>query len=327
MSEFIKIGKNIVTKPQGADYDLIPGKVYDLNWDRWESRPIFSENGDLNLPKKVYELKKDKTFKERVLTCFSKTGAQTTGVMLAGTKGTGKTILAKVLATESNLPIVVVNGEYPAEKLNVFFKEFKTEVCVIFDEIEKNWNTNKMLEFLDGVQATAKKLVIMTCNSLDSVSDYMKDRCSRIRYMRIYRENDNVELISKIVNDFEISNPEVVAQFMMTRIKLLSMDNVLTFLNEIKLFDDGENTIDKLNELLEDMNISQKGNMPTKVTDASLYIKALAEIRGISESEAQTWIEKNEKGLLESTDSKPELLLSVIDDDDEDDDDGEDDPF
>lgn len=89
VSEFIKVGNNIVVKPVGADYDLIPGKVYDLNWDRYNDRYLFSENGELNLPKKVYELKKDTSFKNRILTYFKTANTQTTGVMLAGIKGTG----------------------------------------------------------------------------------------------------------------------------------------------------------------------------------------------------------------------------------------------
>ena len=29
MTEFLKIGNNIIAKPKGTDYDLINGKVYD----------------------------------------------------------------------------------------------------------------------------------------------------------------------------------------------------------------------------------------------------------------------------------------------------------
>ena len=36
-NEFIKIGEQIIAKPKGADYDLIPGKVYDLSWNRFNS--------------------------------------------------------------------------------------------------------------------------------------------------------------------------------------------------------------------------------------------------------------------------------------------------
>lgn len=272
VSEFIKVGNNIVAKPIGADYDLIPGKVYDLNWDNWNSTYIFSENGELNLPKKVYELKKDTTFKKRVLTYFKTANTQTTGVMLAGIKGTGKTVLAKVLALESDLPIIVVNGEYPARCLNKFFKEFKTPVCVLFDEVEKNWDTEKMLEFLDGVQSTAKKLVLMTCNSLSKVSEYMQDRCSRIRYLRKYGANENIELVDQLVLDFKIKNAEKVAMFIKTRIQLMSMDNICSFLHEVKTFENDELTLE---ELLEVMNISPKGTLIIESSNDTISIEEM----------------------------------------------------
>lgn len=92
-NEFIKIGEQIIAKPKGADYDLIPGKVYDLNWNRWEDSPIFKENGELNLPKKIYSTKTDDIFKKRIITYFNKANTNTTGVMLAGTKGTGNSVI------------------------------------------------------------------------------------------------------------------------------------------------------------------------------------------------------------------------------------------
>ena len=269
MSEFIKAGKNIFPKPVGCDYNLIPGKVYDLNWDNWNSATIFTENGDLNLPEKVYNLKKDVPFKKRVLTYFNETSAQTTGVMLAGVKGTGKTVLAKVIAQESNLPIIVVDGGYPANQLIKFFKSFKTPVCILFDEIEKKWNTSKMLEFLDGVEATAKKLVLMTCNDMSLVSEYMKDRCSRVRYLRTYGDRDNVELIQTLVEDHGIEKVEETTKFIIDNIKLLSIDNVLSFIKEVKLFGN-EFTLD---EIIEDMNISlnkQKTNNTVNPTVSSM---------------------------------------------------------
>ena len=44
-TEFIKIGDRLVIKPNGADYDLIPGKVYDLSYDRYSGDDVFKENG------------------------------------------------------------------------------------------------------------------------------------------------------------------------------------------------------------------------------------------------------------------------------------------
>ena len=99
--------------------------------------------------------------------------------------------MAKILAKESGLPIIVVNPDYPEGKLIKFFKSFTTPVCVLFDEVEKNFKTEYMLDFLDGVEKTAQKLVIMTCNDLSKVSQYMQDRCSRIRYLRRYSPDEN----------------------------------------------------------------------------------------------------------------------------------------
>ena len=253
MTEFIKIGKNIVIKPQGADYSLEAGKVYDLSWDRYNGNYIFTENGDLNLPAKVYNLKKDESFKKRVLTYFNSSGNQTTGVMLAGVKGTGKTVLAKVMAKESGLPIIVIDSGYPASQLNKFFKGFKTPVCVIFDEIEKKWDTNNMLDFLDGIEATAKKLVLMTCNKLSLVSEYMQDRCSRVRYIRKYGARDNEELIRSFVEDNGIKNVDEVTNYITSKMCILSIDNVLAFIKEVKLMENDNITLD---EIIEDMNIS-----------------------------------------------------------------------
>lgn len=251
-TEFIKIGDRLVIKPQGADYDLIPGKVYDLSYDRYSGDDIFKENGELSLPTKIYTSKKDNFFKKRVLTYFNNAFTDTTGVMLAGTKGTGKTIMAKVLAKESNLPIIVVDPQYPEHRLIKYFKQISTPVCILFDEVDKSFDTEKMLDFLDGLQKTSKKLVIMTCNNLGKVSEYLQDRCSRIRYLRKYTTNDNLEFLDILINDMGIKNAEEVSKFCRENIKLLSMDNIVAFLNEVKLLEDEDCTLD---EIISVMNI------------------------------------------------------------------------
>lgn len=266
-NEFIKIGEQIIAKPKGADYDLIPGKVYDLSWNRWEDSPIFKENGELNLPKKIYSTKTDDVFKKRIITYFNKANTNTTGVMLAGTKGTGKTVMAKILAKESGLPIIVVNPDYPEGKLIKFFKSFTTPVCVLFDEVEKNFKTEHMLDFLDGVEKTAQKLVIMTCNDLSQVSQYMQDRCSRVRYLRRYSPDENAVFLPMLADDFGIKNKEEVVKFCKENIKLLSMDNIVSFMNEVKMLEDEDIS---LQEIINIMNISTE-NIPTKVSDTVEY--------------------------------------------------------
>lgn len=251
-AEFVKSGSRILPKPNGTDYNLINGKAYDLKWDDWSDMAYLAENGELNLPSKIYELNEDKIFKKRVLNNFNN-HENSIGVMLAGTKGTGKTMLAKVIAKESNLPIIIVDSQFPTNRLIGFFKQFSTPVCVIFDEIEKNFNTGRMLDFLDGVEKTTKKLVLMTCNELDKVSEYLQDRCSRIRYVRKYGINDNLAFLPMLIENKKIKNAEIVRKFVEERFKLPSIDNMNAFLNEVKDLEDENISLD---DIVKYMNIN-----------------------------------------------------------------------
>lgn len=257
MAEFIKVGNEIRVKPniEGMSYDLINGKVYDLKWNGYEGYGYFVENGDLNMPKKLYKLEDDDKFIKRVLTYFnSENSGKTTGVMLAGTKGTGKTMLSKRIALESNLPIIVVDDRFPTCKLNKVFKGLNTPVCILFDEIEKNedwWSTKDLLGFLDGVEANAKKIVLMTCNETNEIDDNMFDRCSRIRYFKEYEANSNEVFIRFMVEDKGIKNIDETVDFIKEYMEVKSFDNISSFLDEILLCPDLS-----LEEIIKDMNLS-----------------------------------------------------------------------
>lgn len=271
MAEFIKIGNEIQLRPniEGMSYDLINGKVYDLKWNGYECYGYFVENGDLNMPKKLYKLDEDDKFIDRVLTYFnSENSGKTTGVMLAGTKGTGKTMLSKRIALESNLPIIVVDTRFPSSKLNKVFKEFSTPVCIIFDEIEKNedyWETKYLLGFLDGVEANAKKLVLMTCNETNDLDDNIFDRCSRIRYFKEYEANSNEVFIRFMAEDKGVPNIDKVVDFIKTHIEVKSFDNISSFLDEILLCPNLT-----LEEIIKDMNLSTTGDITSDASSGGL---------------------------------------------------------
>ena len=254
--EFIKVGKKIVNKPEGLDYELINNKVYNLKYDRYEGYSFFEEDGSLNLPSKLYFTKDDENFINRVVTYHKKTTKQTTGVMLEGIKGTGKTIIAKTIAQRSGLPIIVVDTNYPTSRLNDFFTKFKTNVAIIFDEVDKNWDTEDLLTWLDGVQCTAKKLALFTCNDVHKTNEFLQDRCSRIRYSRHFEANDNARFLKDMIKDKGIEDIDGTYEFIVNNFELLSIDNINSFLDEKILFPEFEN-----DDLLRDMNISTDDNV------------------------------------------------------------------
>ena len=264
MSEFVKVGNKIINKPVGFDYDLIDGKIYNLKYDRYGVGAYFEEDGTLNLPKKVYSTLDDKIFISRVNKYFNNTDKLSTGVMLSGIKGTGKTVMAKVIASNSKLPVIVVDEDFPTSQINDFFRKFTHPVAVIFDEVDKHWDTEELLGWLDGVQTNAKKLVLFTCNNEDRVSNYLKDRCSRVRYTRHFDANDNARFLKEILKDKGITEDKIeeTYDFIVNNFRLLSIDNILSFIDEKLMFSDLTNE-----QILKDLNISLKDG----VTPASEF--------------------------------------------------------
>lgn len=255
--EFMKYGNNVVPIPAGNQYNLEAGKVYDLNYNRYSGSFDLSLNGDLNMPAKIYEIANNTKFVNRVLDFFDKTGKQTTGVMLYGEKGTGKSLTAKLLARQSNLPIFVVNESCRYGDLNKFFKRFTTPVCCIFDEVEKNFNTENLLGFLDGIEKTAKKLVIMTCNERNKTSKYLEDRCSRIRYAKSYTFENNLELLDCLLEDSSVKDKDAVRDFIRNRVSATSVDNITSIIEEIEYFQDSGESVE---EIVSNMSITIKSS-------------------------------------------------------------------
>ena len=256
MANFIKQGNRITPLPKGYAYDLEPGKVYDLLIKTvWGERVTkFELNGEMNLPPTVYQTKKDKLFIDRVLKNFNSSNKNTTGVLLTGDKGTGKSVTAKILAEKAKLPIIVINPELEEKYLEEFFKEFDTPVCILFDEVDKNFSTQKMLTFLDGMHKTAKKLVIMTANDEDDLSNYIKNRCSRIRYYRHYNMKDDAKEYAELICEAKgIENKDEVVSFIVNNIKYPSIDNISSFIDEVIFTKDWGLS---LKEVLEFMNIN-----------------------------------------------------------------------
>lgn len=258
--KFIKVGDAIHFKAvtEGLDYDLEGGKVYTVKTDRWSDAISLKCAPDLQMPEVVYKTDSDTKFINKVLSHYRKAEDGTTGVMLSGLKGSGKTIMAKEIALESSLPIILIdNSTAPSKLINMFNMLGDTEVCVIMDEIDKlgeDYDDDYLLKILDGINTTGKKLVVCTCNDTEDVSEYLFDRCSRIRYWREFEELP-ASMIQKVLEDKLDDKGEVkpLADFIINNFSCISFDNIVAFAQEVN-----DNPTDTFEELFEDMNLSSK---------------------------------------------------------------------
>lgn len=167
-------------------YDQLPPKTYRVDYDP-ETR-IFSllEAHDFEIPEtKIYGQHLDKV--KKVLNSMDQMN-RNLGVILSGDKGIGKSLFSKCLglkARKKGIPVILVN-EYH-EGIANFLEEIEQTVMILFDEYDKTFDEKKhncqaeMLSLFDGVSA-GKKLFVITCNEIQSLSQYLINRPGRFHY-------------------------------------------------------------------------------------------------------------------------------------------------
>lgn len=258
--KFIKVGNSISfrTNTDGLDYDLKPKVVYTVTYDSYNDELSFSEAPNLILPEKVYSTDSDSKFLNKVLNHYNNSKNGITGVMLSGLKGSGKTVMCKKIALDSNLPIILIDQALrPRILVKLFNMLADTDVCIIMDEVDKlgeDYDDSYLLKILDGINTSGKKLMLFTCNDTEHINEYLFNRCSRIRYWREFEEIGK-DLIKVILEDKLNDKDEInsVTDFIINNFDCISFDNVYSFVEEVN-----ENPKDTFEELFGDMNLSQK---------------------------------------------------------------------
>ena len=118
-----------------------------------------------------------------------------TGIMFSGTKGSGKTLMAKLTCNkmlEYGYPVILIKERFDSDGLVNFLESIDTNFVMLFDEFEKiysfeyeNENSNSsqkpFLTFMDGTTSKAN-LILFTCNDLKYINTYMLNRPGRIYY-------------------------------------------------------------------------------------------------------------------------------------------------
>ena len=217
MTYFLKSGEryNVSTQGKLDIHKILPVGTYTVGFDQMSGAFYLEGTEGFSLPSKLYgTTTKDS---ERILKTFLDRPAST-GVMLSGEKGSGKTLLAKKLSIDGQaqgIPTIVINQSWHGEGFNLFMQMIEQPVVVVFDEFEKVYDSDEqeqLLTLLDGVYPS-KKLYVITTNDKYRVDRHMQNRPGRIFYrleftgldadfIREYCEDtlDNKSHIEGIVN-------------------------------------------------------------------------------------------------------------------------------
>lgn len=187
MTYFLKSGTTFrVSSKEAMDlHEKLPVGNYVIKKDEMSGQLFLESINSFEIKGKQYgDLTKNTG---RIMNTFLDRPA-TTGVMLTGEKGSGKSLLAKavsIAAYAQQIPTIVINAAWCGDKFNSFIQSIEQPCIILFDEFEKVYDRDsqeQILTLLDGV-FPSKKLFMLTCNDKYRVDTHMRNRPGRIYYM------------------------------------------------------------------------------------------------------------------------------------------------
>lgn len=163
------------------------------------------------------------------------------GVILNGLKGSGKTWMAKQIANEMEMPVLIIDDSFDGDILG-FIRNLNFSCTVLVDEAEKIFKLGDdddiLLRMIDNAGSNiSRHLFILTTNTLD-VNPNLIGRTGRIRYLVNFKN-----LPESIVKEYIDDN--LKPEYSSLRGAILEKVNLLEY-----------NSIDLLKSIVEEVNIT-----------------------------------------------------------------------
>ena len=218
-----------------SNIEQIKEGIYEVDLIPFQGFVLKRTGDKFTFPFKIYNLQR--SFIDHIKRTYSSTKGNF-GVLFTGTRGTGKTISAKVLANELNLPVILVKsmGDNNSDMIS-FLSSFNFDCIFFFDEFEKQFHENdcSILQIMDGVyNSEYRKIFLLTTNYL-TINENLISRPSRIRYVRTFG-NLSREVVEEILND--------------TLHDLTCKEELMEYVDTLTI-----STIDILKAIIEEVNI------------------------------------------------------------------------
>lgn len=185
-------------------FSQLPAGSYEVNFSKFTGFSLTSRADLFTNEEKVYGTHMEKV--QKVIKSFE-LAERNFGIILSGQKGSGKSLFVKILANQMidrGYAVVIVNTYFPG--IANFLSSIEQEVLVVFDEFEKTFGKQdkfdpqeEMLTLFDGLYS-GKKLFCITCNEVNRLNNYLRNRPGRFHYHFVIG-NPSVQEVKDYLND------------------------------------------------------------------------------------------------------------------------------
>lgn len=222
--------------------DELPVGVYQIGFS--QTGPFLTKDEDIELPEKIYS--NDTIFINHVMKSWGDLNQGNLGLGLVGGKGLGKSLTANVIAKKTGLPVIKLSQFVGDTSFIDYIKQLDQDFVLFIDEFEKLFpkgfdsddnraSQEQLLSFLDGGTLKSNRILfIITSNSKNSISDFMKNRPSRLRYFKEYILMDE-RVIKEVIDDL-LENRDYLEDLLENLpYNDINMDSLIKIIEEINL--------------------------------------------------------------------------------------------
>ena len=298
--QLIQNGQNFVLGNFGGLPEKLPLGTYTLLFNKDMGQYYLHLIDDIKIPNKIYG--DIIPFAKRVCTKYYSKD-RNLGVLLVGTKGTGKTITARTIANFLNIPVIIIPQGYDDTAFISFLTDPALGNCVILiDEFEKLYNgenadSNKILSLLDGPYNT-HHIFVFTANEFYRINSMMKNRPSRIHFLKEFTglDEDTVKEIGNNLLDNKDWTEELVE--ISQKMTECTFDVIVSICADSNLFKESPKQVVRyMNVLMESSNYEM-----FEEHDGVLMYRTTYKLQDDGKWSGGYWIEsktqKNEDGSL-----------------------------
>ena len=243
VTKFMQYGDIINSDTKtGVEIDNIPPGTYKVDVSQAFGWHLVKSNLG-NLPTKMYGEIFSRA--DMIINTFKSRASRgvNTGAMFSGDKGSGKTLLAKLVShrlEKEGIPTIIVDSSFGSSTTDMcnFLSKINQPVVILFDEFDKRFSgrdsQEAMLTLVDGL-GFANKLFLFTRNS-GYLSEFFVNRPSRVWYSFSY-DKITIESMIGYLED-NLKNPAHITKFKSLHdvSSLLSFDIIQSITEELNRY-------------------------------------------------------------------------------------------